>query len=191
MTFKLAGGWDAFTTNLLLVGSPGVTTPCHFDEQQNLFAQLNGRKRVRLFPPAAWTRLYPYPLTHPCDRQARVVLPRTPGSCVLDSEEDREKFPAFSACTEHNQEYFVDLSAGEVLFVPQYWFHQMEALTENTSLSWYDMHMTIFASAQLSFVLLSLALLTSTLILGMHCTYTVIISTQLVMCTIYILCIFK
>jgi hypoxia-inducible factor 1-alpha inhibitor (HIF hydroxylase) len=41
--FKLAGRWDAFSTNLLLVGPAGAITPAHFDEQENLFAQLNGQ----------------------------------------------------------------------------------------------------------------------------------------------------
>lgn len=140
LRFKLEGNWDAFSTNLLLVGSAGVITPCHFDEQQNLFAQLSGRKRVRLFPPEAWSRLYPFPLNHPCDRQTRVKLPSTPGSCDLEDERDQWRFPQFKNCDESNMEYFVDLEPGEVLYIPQYWFHQMEALTENTSLSWWFKH---------------------------------------------------
>lgn len=35
------------------------TTPAHFDEQQNLLAQLCGRKRVLLWRPADWPCLYP------------------------------------------------------------------------------------------------------------------------------------
>lgn len=142
LQFKLKGQWDAFTTNLLLVGPTGVITPCHFDEQQNLFAQLHGHKRVRLFPPEAWRRLYPYPLSHACDRQTRVVLPSHPGANELDSENDRERFPAFAryATDPEYQEYYVDLNPSEVLYIPQYWFHQMEALDENVSLSWWFKH---------------------------------------------------
>ena len=32
--------WGPLTTNLLLVGMPGVVTPCHYDEQQNIFVQV-------------------------------------------------------------------------------------------------------------------------------------------------------
>lgn len=138
LKFKVEGGWDSFSTNLLLVGSAGYITPCHYDEQQNLFAQINGIKRVRLFPPSAWKRLYTYPYNHPCDRQTRVILPVIPGSSLLDNEIDRFNFPFFqSDCNENTSEYFIDLQPGEVLYIPQYWFHQMEGLTDNISLSWW------------------------------------------------------
>jgi len=142
LRFKLQGKWDAFTSNLLLVGPAGAITPCHFDEQQNLFAQIYGRKRVRLFSPEAWRRLYPYPLNHACDRQTRVVLPDQPGARELDDEKDRVRFPAFAryANDPDAQEMFVDLGPGEVLYIPQYWFHQMESLTESVSLSWWFKH---------------------------------------------------
>jgi hypothetical protein len=136
--FKKVGQWDNLSNNLLLMGPRGAITPCHFDEQQNLFAQMNGVKRVRLFPPAAWSRLYPYPTWHPCDRQIQLTLPRVPGSTRLDDEADNVRFPAFSALTgpEYAEQY-VDLQPGELLYIPQYWFHQMEGLEENTSLSWW------------------------------------------------------
>lgn len=142
LRFKLQGKWDAFSANLLLVGPAGAITPCHFDEQQNLFAQVYGRKRVRLFPPEAWRRLYPYPLSHACDRQTRVVLPTVPGARVLDDERDRARFPAYARYADDPdaQELYVDLRAGEILYIPQYWFHQMEALEENVSLSWWFKH---------------------------------------------------
>jgi hypoxia-inducible factor 1-alpha inhibitor (HIF hydroxylase) len=66
--FKQLGGWDSLTNNLLLCGKTGFITPLHFDEQENLFAQLNGRKRARMFHPDNWFALYPYPNGHPCDR---------------------------------------------------------------------------------------------------------------------------
>jgi hypoxia-inducible factor 1-alpha inhibitor (HIF hydroxylase) len=97
--FKKAGQWDNLSNNLLLVGQRGAITPCHFDEQQNLFAQMYGTKRVRLFPPAAWPRLYTYPTWHPCDRQVQLTLPAIPGSNRLDREADNIRFPAFSQLT--------------------------------------------------------------------------------------------
>ena len=49
-------------------------TPAHYDEQQNFFAQLCGRKRVILFPPGEFGALYPFPVHHPNDRQSQVDL---------------------------------------------------------------------------------------------------------------------
>ena len=94
---------------------------------------------MRLFPPEAFPRLYPFPMGHPQDRQSQVTLPATPGSLLLDSEEDRRRFPTFEVLPADNSqtEVFADLGPGDVLFVPQYWWHQMEALTNNTSLSWW------------------------------------------------------
>ena len=92
LKFKILGDWDALSTNLLLCGPSGVVTPLHYDEQQNLFAQLSGKKRVRLFSPDYLKNLYPHPIGHPCDRQSEVVLPSTPGLTELESEESRLRY---------------------------------------------------------------------------------------------------
>ena len=68
---------------MLLCGKTGFITPAHFDEQENLFVQLNGKKRVRLFHPDNWVCLYPFPIGHPCDRQSQLTLPVTPGVLLL------------------------------------------------------------------------------------------------------------
>jgi len=138
LQFKSIGKWDELTTNLLLCGRPGVITPLHFDEQQNLFAQLHGRKRVRLFSPNDWEKLYTFPLGHPCDRQTRVVLPEQPGSIELELPAHRDSFPLFGALP--STEMYVDMDAGDILYIPQYWFHQMESITDNISMSWWYKH---------------------------------------------------
>lgn len=50
----------------------GVITPAHYDEQENLFAQIQGYKRFLLFDPSQFECLYPYPIYHPHDRQSMV-----------------------------------------------------------------------------------------------------------------------
>jgi hypoxia-inducible factor 1-alpha inhibitor (HIF hydroxylase) len=107
-------GWGELTSNLLLVGQRGNTTPAHYDEQQNLFAQLHGKKRVVLFSPADFRCLYPFPLHHPCDRQAQVDL----------YAPDMQRFPRFTAA----RPLEAVLEPGEVLYIPQYWWHHIENL---------------------------------------------------------------
>ena len=50
----------------------GNVTPAHYDEQENMFTQLQGHKRVIVFPPSQFECLYPYPVHHPHDRQSQV-----------------------------------------------------------------------------------------------------------------------
>lgn len=146
--FKQMGGWDEMTSNLLLCGNLGFISSLHFDEQENLFAQLTGHKRVRIFAPHNWHRLYLYPNGHPCDRHAQLQLPAVPGSTVLDSEADLLRFPEFAAID--GEEMFTDLGPGEVLYIPQFWFHQMEGLSDgNVSLSWWFKHHTATAKLDL------------------------------------------
>ena len=140
LLYKTVGNWDAFTSNLLLCGPKGAVTPLHYDEQQNMFAQLWGSKRVRLFPPDDFSKLYPFPMSHPCDRQAQVMLPATPGDQNLPPLADgtpQSAFPEYADAANPPREVYADLQPGDVLYVPQYWWHQMEALTDNTSISWW------------------------------------------------------
>eukprot|EP01031_Cornospumella_fuschlensis_P028003 gene28003-33816_t len=134
-TYKIVGKWQELTRNLLLYGGSGYITPLHFDEQENIFCQLYGRKRARLLSPEYWFTVYPFPNGHPCDRQCQVTLSAQPGVHEAEDREQYSKFPAFAEMATH--EYFVDLEPGEVLYIPQYWFHQLEGLTENISLSWW------------------------------------------------------
>ena len=108
--------WGELTQNLLLVGQKGNTTPAHYDEQQNLFAQLVGTKRCVLFSPADFGGLYPFPVHHPCDRQSQVDL----------YHPDVRRFPGFA----HARPLEAVLEPGELLYIPQYWWHHIENLTD-------------------------------------------------------------
>ena len=59
----LLPSFGELTTNMLLIGEYGNVTPCHYDEQQNLFAQVEGAKRCVLFSPKHFNALYPYPVS--------------------------------------------------------------------------------------------------------------------------------
>lgn len=111
---QLRNNWGPLTSNLLLISQQGNVTPCHYDEQENFFAQVEGYKRVILFPPTQFECLYPYPVYHPHDRQ-----------CQVDFENpDFKRFPKFNEA--HGLEAV--LGPGDVLYLPSYWFHHFETL---------------------------------------------------------------
>lgn len=82
----------------------------HFDEQPNLFLQISGRKRWLLFPPDI--DLKPY---GPESRRAR-----------------RSSVDVFSDAADHlrGKGFEVLLNPGDVLFVPSYWWHHVQSVTE-------------------------------------------------------------
>lgn len=108
--------WGPLTSNLLLVGMEGVITPVHYDEQQNFFAQIHGYKRFLLFEPGMFPCLYPYPVYHPHDRQSQVDF----------DNPDFEKFPKLPEL--RGQQAI--LAPGDVLYLPVYWWHQVESVPE-------------------------------------------------------------
>ena len=111
----LLPAFGELTTNMLLIGEHGNITPCHYDEQQNLFTQVQGRKRCVLFSPNAFRTLYTYPVGHPADRQSQVNL-YSPDSAL---------HPMFQHCAG----YEIVLHPGDVLYIPNMWFHHFENLT--------------------------------------------------------------
>uniref|UniRef100_A0A6P7F307 Hypoxia-inducible factor 1-alpha inhibitor n=1 Tax=Diabrotica virgifera virgifera TaxID=50390 RepID=A0A6P7F307_DIAVI len=111
---KTTHGWGELTSNVLFVSQEGNVTPCHYDEQQNLFAQISGFKRCILFPPDQFECLYPHPVYHPHDRQS-----------MIDFEHpDYTKYPKFKnvkGCE-------TILRPGDVLYIPICWWHHIESL---------------------------------------------------------------
>ncbi|RZF37054.1 hypothetical protein LSTR_LSTR012397 [Laodelphax striatellus] len=109
-----ANSWGPLTANLLLIAMEGNVTPCHYDEQENLFAQIRGYKRCILFSPDQFECLYPYPVYHPHDRQSQVDFDRP----------DFTRFPNLKnlrGCE-------AVVGPGDVLYIPNYWWHHIEAL---------------------------------------------------------------
>mmetsp|Transcript_57473 Transcript_57473/g.136683 ORF Transcript_57473/g.136683 Transcript_57473/m.136683 type:complete len:377 (-) Transcript_57473:304-1434(-) len=113
-------GWGLPTSNELFVGMCGVETPLHFDERENLFCQVRGRKEIVVFPFVDYTKLYPFPTTHPCDRQSMVGSPVQP---------DLGSFPKFSEAVGHT----AVLKAGDLLYLPYGWWHWLRNLDHLTA----------------------------------------------------------
>jgi hypothetical protein len=106
----------------LWIGSRGVVTPLHHDAWTGLLFQFHGSKRIRMFSPGDRANLY---FSSP--REPRAVWSRLPGR---SADADLAEFPRFAHATPHEGQ----LEAGEVLFIPPYWSHEIEALEANISM---------------------------------------------------------
>ena len=110
------------TASGLWIGSRGVVTPLHHDAWTGLLFQFHGSKRVRMFSPTDRVNLSFSPPWSP-----RAVWSRLPGR---SADTDLGEFPRFAHATPHDGR----LDAGEVLFIPPYWAHEIEALEPNISM---------------------------------------------------------
>jgi hypothetical protein len=100
----------------LWLGPAGTRTPLHHDTSNILFCQIHGQKRLHLCAP--WER----------DLLA--------GARDMYSGHDPEAPPGTDrALPSSVRVYEVELSAGEALFLPVGWWHQVLALTPSISLS--------------------------------------------------------
>mmetsp|Transcript_55026 Transcript_55026/g.120674 ORF Transcript_55026/g.120674 Transcript_55026/m.120674 type:complete len:428 (+) Transcript_55026:32-1315(+) len=109
-------GWGPQSRNSMFVGLKGACSPAHYDQQENIFCQIRGHKRVVLSPPADWRCYYCFPSDHACDRQA-MANPEKP---------DLEVFPAFR----YARLLEADLGPGDAFFLPGSWFHQFSNMTD-------------------------------------------------------------
>jgi len=90
----------------------------HKDDVDNIAVVAVGRRRFTLFPPDA----EPYLYMGPADRTPA----GTPISMVHVTAPDFERFPLFEEALAMAQE--AELSPGDAIFIPNGWFHHVEAL---------------------------------------------------------------
>ncbi len=100
------------------LGPAGTVTPLHCDYDDNIFAQVWGSKRIFLAPPHHDEFLYP--------SAANAILF---GSPFNPEAPDFDKFPLARQAT------MVEciVNAGDMLYVPAGWYHQVRALTFSLS----------------------------------------------------------
>lgn len=97
----------------LWIGAGGTHTPLHHDTDNSMFCQVRGRKRFRLAPPESLALL--------------------DGSRGVYSHWDPRDDDAVGAGPEPLIELVIE--AGEALFLPAGWWHQVDALTPSISVT--------------------------------------------------------
>lgn len=109
--------WPAYYTAYrkarIWLGPAGTVTPLHCDFTDNLFAQIWGRKRFRLYPPHHKPFLYTWQVN-------RALF----GAKFDPEAPDYGKHPL----ARQAQEVQCELQPGELLFLPSGWFHHVRSL---------------------------------------------------------------
>jgi hypothetical protein len=109
----------------LWISSSGLTVGLHFDPADNLNFQLRGHKSFMLYPPGV--RAY-YPL--PMFSQTAHIS----GVFREGPTPDLQKFSRFDP----SKGTRIELQEGDVLYIPAYWWHQVESLgRENLNLNFW------------------------------------------------------
>jgi Cupin-like domain len=105
----------------IFIAPASAITPLHQDLPENLFALVNGERRITLFAPLE--PVYPYPR-----------FSRSPNFARAEIENpDYEKFPKLAQA----QPYTVDLVSGETLFIPSFWWHHFHTLEPSISINFW------------------------------------------------------
>jgi hypothetical protein len=94
-------------------------SPCHYDAQSNIACCVVGKRKFTLFPPEQVHNLYPGPLD---------LNPGGPAITLVDFDNpDFEKYPRYKDAIAHGQ--IAELEAGDAIFIPCMWWHQVQALS--------------------------------------------------------------
>jgi jumonji domain-containing protein 7 len=96
-------------------------TPLHYDATNNFFAQQYGEKHFTIFAPSDTARLYPHPIDSKMAHLSSVDL----------DHPDLRAYPDFSLA----RPIRFTVKAGELLFLPAFWWHQVRSPAVSTSVS--------------------------------------------------------
>jgi hypothetical protein len=137
----------AVSQAVIWLSHPHVKAQMHHDRSHNFFYQVNqrnpahhtthepfrrihllpvqirGRKRVTLYDPAAHQQLHTYPAIAGARRQSQIDFEQAEamvGSALVDLEAYR---------------WEVELQPGDMLYIPPFWFHEVEALDLSVSVA--------------------------------------------------------
>jgi lysine-specific demethylase 8 len=123
-------------TTRLWVSGADTCSPLHRDWPENLNAQVFGRKRYLMVHRRETRRVY-----------SRPFYSGVPNFSRLDAEHpDYEQFPKFRDVPRVSFE----LNAGEILYIPRLWWHQVRSLETSASISFWFANGLVAAAAMFS-----------------------------------------
>lgn len=106
----------------MFMGNGDQFAPLHYDDEDNIYVLLAGEKRFTLYDIADFGRLYPHDDTYLPDF-SRVADP---------DDVDLDAFPSIADVPR----YDVRLAAGDMLYVPGYWWHSVRSRGRSIALSY-------------------------------------------------------
>ena len=117
---------DVMTVNLWMGGKPTATT-LHYDSNHNLLVVLRGAKQVQLFPPSATPAL----------EAGRAYSASANHSTLTVPAEAHDLFQAPRIENCQLEPWLARLEAGDALFLPQGWWHQVDSGTRTVALNYW------------------------------------------------------
>ncbi|XP_059311544.1 lysine-specific demethylase JMJ31 [Lycium ferocissimum] len=115
----------------LWMNSMKARSSTHYDPHHNLLCVVSGCKEVTLWPPSATPYLYPLPLYGEASNHSSVTL----------EEPDLSVYPRAACLNGFSQK--VVLHAGDALFIPEGWFHQVDSEVLTIAVNFWWRSMTI------------------------------------------------
>jgi hypothetical protein len=103
---------------------------CHYDAMDNIACVALGRRRFTLYSPELIGSLYVGPIDH--------TMAGQPVSLAASAAPGEGPYPRFDAV--RDQALVAELEAGDALYIPKLWWHQVEALAGLNALVnyWWD-----------------------------------------------------
>ncbi len=122
----LVGPKEVVQVNLWMGGRPTATT-LHYDSNHNLLVVLRGGKQVQLLPPSATPALDARPIYTASANHSSVEVPAQP----------EELFGAPRMDTGPHRPWLARVEAGDVLFLPEGWWHQVDSAARTVALNYW------------------------------------------------------
>lgn len=107
----------------IYVNPAGHRSGLHYDSVDGTILQMHGSKKVVFFPPSQTYNLYPFPVYIHLRHGLKM---RCWFSQVDIEKPEFSLFPKFKEALQHKRE--VILNTGEILFIPEGWWHDVTAL---------------------------------------------------------------